>query len=264
MNEDMGGRVRTHDPDRYLTALLAPPSVRDGLLTLYAFAHELARACAMTSEPDLALIRLHWWREVVEGAPRRHDIATPLTALIRDGRLSAADLSPVIDAWEMEAHAPGMGAAFGSMDAWRAWLMAGEGGIAVAAARLLGSPDPEKARVSGAVSGAARVLRGNRAAAARGQCWLPEDVTRDNGVTIEDAIAAPDGLAVAGALRRLAEEGLSWVPGSVRRVPRAWRAAVLPAVLARRDLRRIARGAAPVSARERGFGDRFAVVWSGL
>ncbi len=264
MNEDLAGRVRTHDPDRYLTALLAPAHARDGLLTLYAFAHELARACAVTSEPHLALIRLHWWREVVDGAPRRHDIATPLTALIREGRLSAADLSPVIDAWEMEAHAPGILAAVESLDAWRAWLMAGEGGVAVAAARLLGSSDPETARASGAVCGAARVLRGNRAAATRGQCWLPEDVTRDNGVTIDEAIAAPDGLAVAAALSRLAEEALSWMEGSVRRIPRAWRAAMLPAVLARRDLRRIARGAAAVSARDRGFGDRFAVIWRGI
>ena len=35
--------------------------------TLYAFNHELARAREAVSEPPLALIRLQWWREVVEG-----------------------------------------------------------------------------------------------------------------------------------------------------------------------------------------------------
>ena len=74
--------VRRHDPDRFLTALFAPPDRRDALLTLYALNHELARAREVVSEPPLALIRLQWWREVVEGAPRRHEVASPLSAAI--------------------------------------------------------------------------------------------------------------------------------------------------------------------------------------
>ena len=67
MNEAIAALVRRHDPDRFLTALFAPPDRRDALLTLYAFNHELARAREVASEPPLALIRLQWWREVVEG-----------------------------------------------------------------------------------------------------------------------------------------------------------------------------------------------------
>src|ERR1700730_69402 len=77
--------VRRHDPDRFLTALFAPPEKRDALLTLYAFNHELARAREAVSEPPLGLIRLQWWREVVEGARRRHEVAEPLTAAIEAG-----------------------------------------------------------------------------------------------------------------------------------------------------------------------------------
>ena len=44
MNEAVVALVRRHDPDRFLTALFAPPDRRDALLTLYAFNHELARA----------------------------------------------------------------------------------------------------------------------------------------------------------------------------------------------------------------------------
>ncbi|MGD0108468.1 MAG: squalene/phytoene synthase family protein [Rhodopila sp.] len=68
MNEAIAALVRRHDPDRFLTALFAPPERRHALLTLYAFNHELARAREVASEPALALIRLQWWREVVEGA----------------------------------------------------------------------------------------------------------------------------------------------------------------------------------------------------
>ena len=103
MNQAIAALVRRHDPDRFLTALFAPPEQRDALLTLYAFNHELARAREVVSEPPLALIRLQWWREVVEGAPRRHEVAEPLRAAIDAGQLERDDLLAMIDAREAEA-----------------------------------------------------------------------------------------------------------------------------------------------------------------
>src|SRR3954466_2319838 len=103
MNQAIAALVRRHDPDRFLTPLFAPPERRDALLTLYALNHELARAREAVSEPPLALIRLQWWREVVEGARRRHEIADPLTAAIEAGMLDRADLLALIGARESEA-----------------------------------------------------------------------------------------------------------------------------------------------------------------
>src|SRR5580698_1748258 len=103
MNDQIATLVRRHDPDRFLTALFAPPEHRDALLTLYAFDHELARARAVTSEPHLALVRLHWWREIILGERRRHEVATPLAALLDAGRLAPDALLPVVDAYETEA-----------------------------------------------------------------------------------------------------------------------------------------------------------------
>src|ERR1700760_4522985 len=103
MNRTIAELVRRHDPDRFLTALFAPPDRRDALMTLYAFNHELARAREAVSEPPLALIRLQWWREVVEGARRSHEVATPLGDAIARGLLLPRDLLPVIEARELEA-----------------------------------------------------------------------------------------------------------------------------------------------------------------
>ncbi len=85
MQDTLAALLRQHDPDRFLTALFAPPERRDALLALYAFNHELARAREVASEPTLALIRLQWWREVVGGAVRHHAVATPLSAAIDAG-----------------------------------------------------------------------------------------------------------------------------------------------------------------------------------
>src|SRR5580704_10055334 len=162
MLDPIAALVRRHDPDRFLTALFAPSEHRDALLTLYAFDHELARAREVTSEPHLALIRLHWWREIVEGARRRHEVATPLAALLDSGLVAPDALLPIIDAYEIETEP-----CIATLTAWRSWLLAGAGGIAIAAGQLLGTPDAESLRPLGAAYGAARVIRWNRALAVR-------------------------------------------------------------------------------------------------
>jgi phytoene synthase len=256
MNDQIAALVRRHDPDRFLTVLFAPPEHRDALLTVYAFDHELARAREVTSEPHLALIRLHWWREVVEGARRRHEVATPLAELLDAGRLGPQDLLPIIDAYETESEP-----CIESQPEWRGWLLAGAGGIAVAAGRLLEAANPEIFRPVGAALGAARVIRWNLATARRGRCLLPADLLALSGLSVHTAIAEPESAGVFSVLRQLAADGqgfLAQAPSG--RIPRAVIAAALPAVLARRDLRR----GPDVQPGPRGFGDRIAVIWSGI
>jgi 15-cis-phytoene synthase len=253
MNEAIAALVRRHDPDRFLTALFAPPDKRDALLTLYAFNHELARAREAVSEPALALIRLQWWREVVEGARRRHETADALAAAIEAGTLDRADLLPLVDAREAEAEP-----AIETLQAWRVYLRNSAGGLAVAAGRLLGAPDPESLRLPGAAYGASGLLRSVPSHARQGRCMLPEDVLAEHGLTREQVIAEPLAAPVQSVMRHLAQEGLGMLhrPG---RLPRQAVAAVLPAVLARRDLRR-----APVFPVQRGLSDRLAVTLAGI
>ncbi len=253
MNETLAALVQRYDPDRYLTVPFAPPDKRDALLALYAFNHELARAREVVSEPPLALIRLHWWREVVEGAARRHEVAVPVSAAIASGALDCADLLALVDAREIEAEP-----SIPTREAWRGYLLAGAGGLAVAAGRLLGAAEPEALRPLGAAYGVAGVLRSVAALARQGRCLLPEDVLAEHGLSPEAVIAAPSAAPVQQVLRALAAEGWTWLARKPRLRRRAI-AAALPAVLARRDLRRI-----PAQASPRGLGDRLAVVVAGL
>ena len=252
MNTEIADLVRRHDPDRFLTALFAPPDKRDALLTLYAFNHELARAREVTSEPHMALIRLQWWREVVEGTRRRHAIATPLSDAIAQGLLLASDLLPIIDAREIEADP-----SVETLADWRAYLLAGAGGLAVAAARLLDAPDPEIFRSFGAAYGAAGVLRSTGILAAQGRCLLPADVLAEHGLVPE---AITGGRDPTPAVRQLAADARSFLDTARGfRVPGSAIAAALPVVLARRDLRR-----PRLTTARRGFGDKCAVMMAGL
>lgn len=259
MNDAIAALVRRHDPDRFITALLAPPAGRNALLVLYAFNHELARAREVVSEPPLALIRLQWWREVVEGVQRRHEVASPLSDAIANRTLDPALLLPLIEAREAEAYGE-----FATQAEWQDWLLAGAGGLAVAAAAALGAPAPALLRPYGAVYGLAGLLRASSILAAQGRCLLPHDLLARHGLSPEAFIhepgRAPGVTPSRAALAEVVRVGRALL-ADARRValPRSAVAAALPAVLARRDLRRWP--AVPVP---RGLGDRLAVISAGL
>ena len=243
--------VRRHDPDRFLTALFAPAARREALFTLYAFNHELARAREVVSEPMLALIRLHWWREVVQGTPKRHEVATPLAAMIGQGVLLPVDLMAMIDGREAEADP-----AIPDRAAWTAYLTATAGGVMMAAGRALGAAPDILARLVrlGRAHGVAGQLRNVPVLARTGRVLLPQDVLGAHGLTIHDVTAGHGADRLRAALAELAAEGRAELAGLRGTLPRSVIAAALPALLARRDLDRDT----PPGAR--GFGDRMAVL----
>lgn len=246
--------VRANDPDRFLTAIFAPPDQREALLVLYAFNHELARAREVASQPVIGLMRLQWWREVVEGAERRHEVATPLSALIAEGRLAREDLLAMIAAREAEADE-----AFETIEAWRAYLRGTAGGLAVTAGRMLGADKwvCERLEALGAAYGVAGLLRNVGAHARQGRCLLPADVLAAAGLDVHTVIAGQGSATLRRVVRDLAAEGRALLAEGGGAMAKAVLPAGLPAVLARRDLKHI--GTAP---RERGFGDRWAVMWA--
>ncbi len=90
--EAVAEQVARGDPERWRSAMTAAPAARPGLMALYAFNLEIARASWVASEPMLAQIRLRWWTdaiaEIYDGAPpRRHEVVEPLAAAIRTSDL---------------------------------------------------------------------------------------------------------------------------------------------------------------------------------
>lgn len=214
--------VRRADPDRYFCSLFAPDEKREALWLLYAFNHELARAREVASEPTLALIRLTWWRDVVEGAEKPHQIATPLAAALREGVFARADLAALIDAREAEA-AP----AIPDFDSFMMFARGTAGRLAWIAAKLLGA-ESDAVEDLGTAYGISGILRAAPFLARQGRFLLPADGTPES---------------------KLIETGLALLN---RSPPRAALAAVLPAVYARRDFGK--------PYRPRTLSDRLAVI----
>jgi phytoene synthase len=235
---DCGRIARAQDPDRFLCALFAPAERRETLFVLAALNHELSRARQVASNPLIALMRITWWRETAEEAeagraPRRHEVAGPLHAEIAAGRILAEDVAALCDAWAAEAEE-----GFPTLEAFRAWLRGTSGRLAVMAGRALGAPPAAlpMLEAAGGLYGLAGALAGRKA--------LPAS---------ED----PETLA-----RRLASEASGEAAQPTAALPREALPAVLPVVLARRDLRRLS-GGRDVP-RPRPLGDRLAVAWAAL
>jgi phytoene synthase len=214
--------IKRADPDRFFCSLFAPADQRASLWLLYAFNHELARAREVGREPMLALIRLQWWREVVEGSPKHHEIATPLRAALAAGVFAPADLLALIAAREVEAEPE-----IPDFAAFMDYARGTAGRLARIAGRVLGE-DSAAAEDFGTAYGISGILRAAPFLARQGRSLLPADGTAPAVI-----IAAARGLLQA-------------------RLPRIARAAALPAAFAQRDL---GKPYAP-----RGLADRLAVV----
>ena len=112
--DGLEGLVRRVDPDRWLSSrFIADPAIREDVLAIYAYDHELARAPRVTSNPLMGEIRLTWWREALdemfEGRPvRQHPTAQAVADVVRRHNLSRGPLETMIDARYRELDATPM------------------------------------------------------------------------------------------------------------------------------------------------------------
>jgi phytoene synthase len=225
-SSDLLLHLRRADPDRFFCTLFAPAEARGNLALLYLFNHELARAREVASEPVLALIRLNWWREVVEGAAKKHEIATPLSAALEAGLFNRQDLLGLITAREAETEPE-----IPDLESFLSYARNTAGKLACIAGKLLGAESPAIEDL-GTAYGISGILRAAPFLRAKGRSLLPADGTAEAKL-----------IDHAWTLLRA-------------RPPRIALAAALPAVFARRDLGK------PYA--ERGLGDRLAVLHAAI
>lgn len=204
--------VRRGDPDRFLSAMTAPPERRERLFALYAFNLEVARIGPMVSEPMLGLIRLQWWRETVEmareGRRRAHEVAGPMAETIAAADLPAEPFERLLTARALDLEP----APFPDRAALDGYLRDTGGALLTLAARALaGVAAP--AEEAGYAFAAAAWLRAAPALSAAGRRPLPDPAPETARALARDALAA---------LRRARREG---VPRAAAAAFRAgWRA----------------------------------------
>jgi phytoene synthase len=240
--------VRTHDRDRYQTALFAPAAAREALFALYAFNYEIARVRESVREPMLGQIRLQWWREAIaaayEGAvPRRHEVVGPLTAAIRGSGLSREHFARLIDTRERDLD----DAPPATLAALEAYAEGSSAPLVRLALEALGAATPQTLAAAAPIGIAyalTGLIRTMPLFARTGRSAIPDDIAAEAGLDPGDyrALRSTPALrrAVAAVAQRAADH-LDAARAMQAGLPRAALPALLPARIAAGALKRLER-----------------------
>ena len=139
------GLVQRGDADRFMAIMAAPVSARAVLFPLFAMNIEVNRAPWVTQESMIAEMRLQWWRDAFEeiatgGQPRRHEVVTPLAAVLSPEAAEALDGLVLARRWDIYKDP------FEDEVAFRHYLDDTTGTLLVTAAEALGAANPTVVR----------------------------------------------------------------------------------------------------------------------
>lgn len=244
------------DPDRMLCAAFMLPPARELACTLLAFHNELLRALqparsSAVAGPLAGMVRLQWWREVMEGTrPPEHGLAPVLLQAVADKRLSRETVLRLVQSVEMELDRQASPDSVATPEAWEQMLRDGAGALGVGMGEILGVGEAESLLAlewCGMAYGAGAMLRHWSVLEGSGRFLFP---------------GALSALHQAGSAWAAQAEAFRWQAGGQGA---CWRLAALPLVLARRDLARYASAGQGVAqaGRPRGVADRLAVMLAG-
>lgn len=248
--------LHENDKDRFLADLFLPAHVRPHAQALHAFSFEIARVREAVSEPMPGELRHQWWRDTLAAEARGDVTANPVAAALLDTierfRLPKARLEALIDARGFDLYDDPMPdlatlEAYGRDTASGLFVLVAlmlDAGSRRATADADDAPQravEEAARPAGlayAYTGLIRALAFN---AAKGRVYLPADLLRPHGASLEDILGGrttPALLAAIADWRSEARRHLAAAKSALASLPKSLRPAFLPLALVEPYLRR--------------------------
>jgi phytoene synthase len=238
--------ARQHARDRWLAALYASADARDGLLALASFDYEIRQARLRARDPNLAAMRLAWWRGVIRGERDAEAAGSPVALAIRAATIAfALPIDPI------EAMLDARLREMASLDdfnfaAFEAFAAESEGAPLRLASRIASRGrdlDATNAHApAGMASALVRMLSELTMQAGAAPTLFPVDVAARHGAKPQDfdaRRASPGVIAACAELRELAREKLSEAERKLRSSPPDIMPAFIPLGALRLDLDRL-------------------------
>ena len=243
--------ARAQSRDQWLASLYAPAGARDGLNALAAFDHEIRQAHARARDPNLAAIRLAWWRGAIAGERGEEAAGSPvalaLSAAIDVYALPAAWFEAMLDA-RLQEIAPQDDF---DLAAFRAFAGESEGArlrlASLIAAGGVELDEMDAHAPAGMALALTRLIGALPFKAGSAPTLIPADVAARHGVSASDfdARRASAGVIAACAeLRGLARDELAEAERRLKGSSPAILPAFIPLAPLRLDLDRLDRNAA--------------------
>jgi phytoene synthase len=214
--EHCAALAHAHARDQWLGALYASADARGALFALASFDYEIRQALKRARDPNLAAIRLAWWRETIAGERQAEAAGNPVALALR----AAIDAYALPLAW-LEAMLDARLQELAPQDdfnhvAFRAFADESDGARLRLAARIAAGGqdlDPADAHApAGMALALTRLLKELPFKAGSAPTLFPTDVAARHGVSVADfdaRRASPGVLAACADLRSLARDELA-------------------------------------------------------
>lgn len=243
--------ARTNERDQWLGALYAPAASRNALYALACFDHEIRQARGRARDPNLAAIRVAWWREAALGGREGDAAGSPvliaLRAAIQGFALPAGPIEAMTDARLTEIAPPDEF----PLAALERYAADSEGSRLRLASRIAsGGADLDAAKAhapAGLALALTRLLARLPFEAGAGLSLFPVDALARHGVARADLDArssSPGVIAACAELRGLARENFLEAERRLEASPPPILPAFVPLGALRLDLNRLERNAA--------------------
>ena len=249
-NRHCAALARAHARDQWLGALYASETARDALLALASFDTEIRHALVRARDPNLAAMRLSWWRGVIVGERREEAAGSPVALALRAAidayALPGAWLEAMLDA-RLQEIAPQDDF---NLAAFHAFAGESEGArLRLAAQIAAGGHDLDEADAhapAGIALALTRVLYQLPFKAGAAPTLIPADVAARHGASAPEfdaRRASPGVVAACAELRGLAREEFREAERRLKASPPAILPAFVPLGALRLDLDRLDRNA---------------------
>jgi len=172
----------------YYSFLFLPPEQRKAITALYAFCREVDDIVDECSDPQIARVKLQWWRdtmrETVNGTPQ-HPVQKALVDPIQHFKLPLELLLEIIDGMEMDLD----NNRYTTFDDLSLYCYRAASVVGLLAARIFGYQDPavlDYAKNLGMAFQLTNILRDVRKDAARNRIYIPQEELKQFGVSETD------------------------------------------------------------------------------
>jgi 15-cis-phytoene synthase len=200
----------------YYSFLFLPPLKRDAIMAFYAFCREVDDVVDEVSDPQLARIKLAWWRTEIDRLfvgnqedPATHPVALALAQTQAVTQVRSAQLMEIIAGMEMDLNQT----RYPDWEALRVYCHRVAGVVGEVSAQIFGVADAataqdtrEYANTLGLALQMTNIIRDVGDDARRGRVYLPEDAMARHGVAREDVLARKASPAFAALMQEQAAQ----------------------------------------------------------
>jgi phytoene synthase len=253
----------------YYSFLFLPPGRRRAITALYAFCREVDDVVDEVREPDVARMKLAWWRREIAsvfGGTPQHPVAQALVPVVRDHALPAEHFQTVIDGMAMDLeHVRYVD--FASLEQYCHRVA---GVVGLMSAEIFGVTQPATrgfARDLGIAFQLTNIVRDVGEDAMRGRVYLPQDELARFGVSPSEVLKRGYSERFSALMAFQVQRAREWYARALGQLPaqdrRSQRAGLVMAAIYRALLDEIARDGYRVLDRRIALTPlrKFAIAW---